>query len=434
MSTNRQKVSDTFTRLNRREALRMGAIGLGGLGLCRLSEAATAVNSPGSGRSVILLLMVGGPSQLETWDPKPDAPTEIRGPHRSIATKIPGVRINEYLPKLAQRMDRLALIRSVHHDASPIHETGQQLLQTGRISTDSNEHPSLGALASHVLGPRGSMPTSVVLPSPIGNTGVMIPHGQSAGWLSAGHRPFVVSEDPNSPRFDPRASLKKAQRFLTETSESGAGRRLVVARRSARLSSKGNPFNLSEEPERVRDEYGRHTFGQSCLMARRLVESGVRVVTVNMYQTVFNRVSWDCHGARPFSTLDDYANEVLPMFDQAFSTLLDDLGRSGRLESTMVLATGEFGRSPKVNAAGGRDHWPDVWSAAIAGGGIRGGQVLGASDATASSPADRPVEATELFATLLRGLEIDPSSDFTTDDGSQIPLVENATAIEELFV
>jgi hypothetical protein len=369
-------------------------------------------------------MMVGGPSQLETWDPKPDAPSEIRGPHRSIATTIPGVRINEYLPKLARRMDQLALIRSVHHRAAPIHETGQQLLQTGRLSPDGVEHPCLGAISSRLQGPRGLLPASVVLPAPIGNTGVLIPHGQSAGWLGEEHRPFALTDDPNSSRFEPADAHARAERFAIDASPS------FKARRQARRKV---PFDLGLEPEELRDAYGRHTFGQSCLMARRLVEAGVRVVTVNMYETVFNRVTWDCHGARPFSTLDDYANEVLPMFDQAFSALLDDLRRSGLIDTTMVLAAGEFGRSPRLNATGGRDHWPDVWSVAMAGGGIRGGQVLGASDATASAPADRPVTPGDLFATLLAGLDLDPASYLPREDGEQISLVEEASPIAELF-
>lgn len=430
MSTIRPGSKATHAGVTRREVLRLGAAGLGGLAVSRPEGMLRAAESAGQDRSVIMLLMVGGPSQLETWDPKPDAPAEVRGPHRSIATRIPGVRINEHLPRLAQRMNRLALIRSVHHDAAPIHETGHQLLQTGRLSIEGREHPHIGSLVSRLQGRRGRMPASVVLPGAIGNTGVLIPHGQTAGWLGAAHDPFTLVVDPGSRGFDAKQSLDSVKEFLAERAEP----RDRFSDSRTRDGAHRNPFDLNDEHDRIRDEYGRHPFGQSCLLARRLVESGVRVVTVNMFETVFNRVTWDCHGSRPFSTLDDYANEVLPMFDQAFSALLDDLERSGRLESTMVLATGEFGRSPKLNTAGGRDHWPDVWSAALAGGGIRGGQVIGASDATASTPADRPVAPPELVATLLHGLEIDPSQYLTDEGGGPVALVDDARPIDELFV
>ncbi|ODT97814.1 MAG: hypothetical protein ABS79_06890, partial [Planctomycetes bacterium SCN 63-9] len=332
--------------MTRRDILRMGALGLGTLSLNGLGEL-RAADGIGQDRSLILLLMVGGPSQLETWDPKPDAPAEIRGPHGSIATAIPGVRINEHLPRMARRMDRLALIRSVHHDAAPIHETGHQLLQTGRLASEHREFPHIGSLVSKIQGRRGDAPASVILPGALGNTGVMIPHGQTAGWLGSNHQPFTLFHDPACPSFDADHCFSQVGAFLSNSSRE--------SQRSHRGTQfRGNPFDLNGEPAEVRDAYGRHRFGQSCLLARRLVESGVRVVTVNMYDTVFNRVTWDCHGNRPFSTLDDYANEVLPMFDQAFSALLDDLDRSGRLQNTMVVASGEFGRSPKINASGGR--------------------------------------------------------------------------------
>ena len=208
-----------------------------------------------------------------------------------------------------------------------------------------------------------------------------------------------------------------------------AGTRELLAFRHAR-----NPFDVAQENDRVRDEYGRTTFGQSCLLARRLVEADVRFVTVNMYDTVFNRTGWDCHGASPFSTFSDYANSVLPSFDQTFSALLDDLHRRGRLESTLVIAAGEFGRTPRINASGGRDHWPGVWSVVLAGGGVRGGQVLGASDAHAAAPVDRPVTPQDLAATIYFSLGIG-KNDFIINgpDGESLRLVEDGAPIRELF-
>jgi hypothetical protein len=355
---------------------------------------------------VILLMLVGGPSQLETWDPKPDAPAEVRGPFATIATALPGVRICEHLPRMARRMDRVTLIRSMHHDAAPIHETGQQLLQTGQLCREAQEAPHLGSVVARLRGARNDMPPFVVLPRPIGNTGVGIPHGQSAGLLGADYEPLQVAADPAASDYDPRDLVGQPARAA---------------------------FDLTSERQAVRDAYGRNTFGQSCLLARRLVEGGVRVVTVNMFETVFNRITWDCHGARPFSTLDDYARELLPTLDQALAALLDDLDRRGLLETTLVVATGEFGRTPRLNHNGGRDHWPGVWSALLAGGGTRGGQVIGSSDREGGAPADRPITPVELLATIYGSQRIDPGISLTLADGRQMPLAPGVVPVSEAF-
>ena len=348
--------------VSRRDFLAASGMGLAGLGLPRSLPGGFDASGATSERALILVMMVGGPSQLETWAPKPEAPEEVRGPFGSIATRVPGVRINEHLPRLAARMDKLALIRSVHHDEAPIHETGLQLLQTGRLSRTEEEHPHIGAVASKLMGARGTAPAFAMIPGPIRNTGVVLPRGQSAGRLGPDHAPACI------------ASL-----------------------------------DVDAEPERLLRAYGPSRFGRSCLLARRLVESGARVVTINMFDTVFDEVTWDCHGSRPFSTLDDYRRRLLPTFDRAFSALLDDLGSRGLLDTTMVAAVGEFGRTPKLNAAGGRDHWPGVWSVALAGGGVRGGRVIGASDARASAPIDRPVAPQELLASMYHALDLDPA-------------------------
>src|SRR5262249_11399733 len=296
------------------EFLRMGGLGTLGLTLAGLDPSRVLGSPSDHDRSVILLMLVGGPSQLETFDPKPDAPVEVRGPFRSIGTSVPGVRISEHLPRLARSMAKLALIRSLHHDAAPIHETGHQLLQTGRLFREGQEAPHFGSVAAKLLGARGGLPPFVVLPRPLGNTGVGVPHGQTAGLLGAEFEPYQLAADPAAADYNA-----------------------------------GGAFDLKDERGDVRDAYGRNTFGQSCLLARRLVEAGARVVTVNMFDTVFNQVTWDCHGTRPFSTLDDYASVLLPTLDRALSTLIDDLAHRGLLESTLVLATGEFGRTPRIN-------------------------------------------------------------------------------------
>jgi hypothetical protein len=371
---------------SRRDFLRVGGLGLACCGRPVRGLLNTAVAGPNAGRSVILLLLVGGPSQLETFDPKPDAPAEIRGPFRSIATRIPGIRVSEHLPRLAARMDRVALVRSVHHDEAPIHETGYQLLQTGRLCLAGEESPHFGSVVAQIDGTRRELPTSVILPGPIASTGVEIPRGQSAGCLGAGFDPFICTYG-----------------------------------------------NTADGSDRFRQGYGETAFGRSCMLADRLIEAGVRVVTVNMFETVFGRVSWDGHGASPFSTFDDYAREVIPTFDRAYAGLLDHLERSGRLDSTLVVAAGEFGRSPRINASGGRDHWPGAWTVGMAGGGVRGGQVVGSSDHHAAAPADRPVTPPDLLATIYFSLGLDYRAHLDTSDGRPMPLVQDGRPIYELF-
>ncbi len=428
--------STTCTGVTRRDFLRVGGLGLGSLGFSQ-AELAAAMNPASSAeRSVILLLLVGGPSQLETWDPKPGAPAAVRGPFRSIATRCPGVRICEHLPGLASRMDRLALVRSVHHDAAPIHETGYQLLQTGRLCQGREEPPHLGSVVARLKGARTGQPASAILPGPIASTGVSISHGQSSGWLGTAFDPFTLNADPGAPDFDPRSALDRASAFLDQVDSNGSSRAIALTRSTEPLltPTAKNAFDLGEESGRTREAYGQSTFGQSCLLARRLVEGGVRVVTVNMYATVFNQVTWDCHGSAPFSTLDDYSRELLPTFDRAFSALIDDVDDRGRLDSTLVVAAGEFGRTPRLNASGGRDHWPGVWSVALAGGGVRGGQLIGASDADAGAPADRPVTPQDLLATIYHSLGIDCSQYLSGGDGQSMSLVEDGEPIRELFV
>jgi len=436
MITIGQGRSMTCSGVTRRDFLRVGGLGLGSLGLCPLDLDALAAVETNRERSVIVLLLVGGPSQLETWDPKPDAPSEVRGPFRSIATCCPGVRISEHLPRLASRMDRLALVRSIHHDAAPIHETGQQLLQTGRLCRGGEEHPHVGSVVARLKGARRGLPPFAILPGPIASTGVDIPHGQSAGWLGAAYHPFHLNADPAASHFDPGKALDRARTFLDDAvkRDPSDGRAVARATDSLLTAPARNAFDLDDEGPGVRDAYGPTTFGQSCLLARRLVEGGVRLVTVNMFETVFNRVTWDCHGAAPFSTMDDYARELLPTFDRAFAALIDDLDKRGRLESTLVVAAGEFGRTPRLNAAGGRDHWPGLWSVALAGGGVRGGQVVGASDEHAASPADRPVTPQNLLATIYHSLGIDAAQYLTRPDDESYPLVEDSNPIRELFV
>jgi hypothetical protein len=367
--------------------LRVSGLTLGaGLSFAHLPQ---VLGKPGtSDVRCILLFLVGGPSQLDTFDLKPNAPSSIRGPFRPIRTNVPGIEICEHFPRMARLADRFAIVRSVHHKEAAIHETGQQLLQTGRYASGGVGYPNFGAVMSYLGGsPSSGLPPFVVLPGPMGNTGVAAGHGQGAGFLGDRHEPVSLPT-----------------------------------------------FNVAPEPETLRERYGSNTFGQSCLLARRLVERGVRVVTVNMFDTVFDNVTWDCHaaGGSLDCCLEDYRDTLCPMFDMAYSALLDDLDQRGLLDTTLVLATGEFGRTPKLNPNGGRDHWPGVWSMLFAGGGIRGGQVVGSSDKLGAEPRDRPVRPTEMLATVYRALGVDLATRLPMPDGRLMPLAE-AAPIEELF-
>ena len=406
----------TCDGLTRREFLRAGALGVGTVGL---SLADLQADDAKKDVNCILLFLVGGPSQLDTWDLKPDAPSTVRGPFRPINTNVPGIRIGEHFPRMARQAHRYALVRSVHHEEAPIHETGHQLMQTGRVFRDGQEYPHYGAVLSHQYGPRvPSVPPFVVLPSPMGHTGVSVSHGQSAGPLGPSHDPFVIQADPA--RLHGQALLDAvddAHRAHDAAQSKAPGLDDLFSRRTK------TAFNLAAESGDLRDRYGRNTFGQSCLLARRLIENGVRLATVNMFDTVYNAVTWDCHadGEALATTLDDYRDILCPMFDMAYSALLEDLAERGLLDTTLVVAMGEFGRTPLLNPRGGRDHWPGVWSILFAGGGVRGGQVVGSSDRTGSEPRDRPVTPAEVAATIYRLLGV-PHPPFVDSD-----------PVEELF-
>jgi uncharacterized protein (DUF1501 family) len=410
--------------LTRRDFLRAGAAGAGAVGLtladlCR----ADAANGKGD-RNCIVLFLVGGPSQLDTWDLKPDAPADIHGPFKPIRTSVPGIEIGEHFPLMAKRADRFALVRSVFHQAAPVHETGHQLMQTGRLFRSGQEYPHYGAVVSKLSGA-----PSIIVPEPIGNTGVSVSHGQGAGYLGDDHEPFIVRGDPNAASYT--AQIDRVHRAADTAARPDADQRAFDLLFSAPAKQ---ALDIDSERTDLRARYGRNTFGQSCLLARRLVESGVRLVTVNMFDTVFNEVTWDCHadGGALASNLDDYRDTLGPMFDKAYTALLDDLESRGLLDNTMVVAMGEFGRTPQLNPRGGRDHWPGVWTVLFAGGGVRGGRVIGASDRHGAEPKDRPVTPAEIAASVYRGLGVDPHTRLAGPDSRPQPLVD-AEPIHELF-
>jgi Protein of unknown function (DUF1501) len=439
----------------RRDFLHAGALSLLGLTLPGLM--ARKATGAGAEKDVncIMLFLVGGPSHIDTWDPKPNAPAEVRGPFKAIDTNSTGMKITEIFPKMAGHADKFSLVRSVYHTATAVHDTGHQMMQTGRLFTGGVEHPHAGSVLGYLKGRRGEVPAHVLLPRPIGRTGGNMPHGQTAGYLGKQHDPFVLNADPSDPRFtvpdllppdyisNVRANRRQRMRdavdgaldaFEKQPQAKQLDANFHLAYRLMSSPQAREAFALHREPAATRDRYGRTRFGQSCLLARRLIERGVRFVTVNMFETVFDEITWDIHGSKPFTDIAEMSRLVAPNFDQAYSTLLEDLHDRGLLSSTMVVALGEFGRTPKINPAGGRDHHPGVWTILMGGGPIKGGRVIGESDELGYAPKTRPVTPGEVAATLFKGLGLDPHKELPGPQNRPLPLVEyGVKPISELF-
>ena len=444
--------------VTRRDFLHAGALTFLGLSMPQfLRMKAAGVVKPGKDVSCIQLMLVGGPSQLDTWDMKPDAPASIRGPFKPIKTNVSGIEISEIFPRMAKHADKFALLRSVYHTAAAVHDTGCQMMQTGRLFQGGLESPNYGSVLRFEKGPHGDMPPNVLLPYPIGQLGGNLPHGDTAGFLGKGYDPFILNADPADPNFkvpdllppeyisavrvDRRRSWRqevdKSVQYFEDTNQDSKLMDATFNQAYTLMTSAKarEAFELSQEPDEVRKRYGMNRFGQGCLLARRLVERGVRFVTLNMFETVFNDITWDIHGSAPFSPISCYSDLVGPMFDNAYSSLLEDLSRIGLLDSTLVLATGEFGRTPRINPAGGRDHWPQCWTVVFAGGGVKGGQVVGASDAIGGAPQDRPVTPAHVAATVYKCLGIPVDTVLKTPQGRDVRLVDTGfDPIDELLI
>jgi Protein of unknown function (DUF1501) len=441
--------------LTRRDFLHAGSIATLGLTLPGFLRAKEAAKLPDNDVNCIMLFLLGGPSHIDTWDMKPKAPAEVRGPFKPIKTSASGVEISEIFPKMAQHADKFSLVRSVYHTATAVHDTGHQMMQTGRLFTGGVEHPHVGCVLGYLKGGRGELPAHALLPRPMGRTGGNLPHGQSAGYLGKQYDPFVLNADPSVPNFkvpdllppDYISAVRAERRQKLRDAVDGAidafeknpqARQLddnfALAYRLMSSQRAREAFAVEKEPAEMRDRYGRTRFGQCCLMARRLIEAGVRFVTVNMFETVFDEITWDIHGSKPFTDIQEMSRLVAPNFDRAYSTLLEDLKERGLLEKTMVLAMGEFGRTPKVNPAGGRDHHPGVWTVIMGGGPIKGGQVVGESDELGYAPKSRPVTPAEVAATIYHGLGLDPHKELPGPQGRPLPLADfNVQPIRELF-
>jgi hypothetical protein len=443
--------------MTRRDFLEIGSLSALGLSLVDWTSAKArgAVRGP-SDRSTIMIFNLGAPSQLDTWDMKPDAPAEIRGPFRPIATNAPGIQVSEILPRLAMHMDKISLVRSCYHTGAAVHDTGHQMLQTGRAFQGGIISPHIGCVAGYLKGRNGDLPPHVLLPEPMGPTGGNMPHGQEAGFLGKAHDPYALMADPSKPNFqvpdllppsdlgEVRLERRKKLRQLVDAKvrnfEASEDAKLLDSNFESAFRLMTSPqardaFDLGKEPNTVRERYGMNRFGQCCLLARRLVEAGVRFVTVNTFITVFNEITWDIHGSVPFTSIQGMKELVAPMYDQAVSALLEDLSQRGMLDSTLVCQLAEFGRTPKVNPAGGRDHWPQCWTSLFSGGGVKGGRIVGKSDEIGAYPAERPVEPGEVIATICKSMGIDIETKLPGPQSRPFPVVDYGIhPIEELFV
>jgi hypothetical protein len=447
----------TCTGATRRDFLQVGTLGAIGLGLPQWLAARESgqLTPEADRRSCILIFNLGAPSQLDTFDMKPDAPLEVRGPFQPIATNVSGIQLSEILPQHARIADKLALVRSCFHRGAAVHDAGWQIMQTGRLFTGGVDTPHMGSAVWYLRGARSDLPPHVVLPETMGRGGGNLPNGQAGGFLGKAYDPFALMADPSQENFKvpdllPPSSLPEVRmdrrRRLRETIESSMSQ--FEASESAQLVSEhfetayrimASPkareaFDLSREPDAVRERYGMNRFGQCCLLARRLVEAGVRFVTVNTFLTVFDEITWDIHGSKPFTSIEGMKNIVAPMYDQGYSALVSDLADRGMLDDTLVASLAEFGRTPKVNPAGGRDHWPQCFTVYFAGGGIRGGQVVGASDPIGAVPNDRPVEPPEVVATIFKSLGFKLTEHLPGPGGRPFPIVDSGfQEISELF-
>ncbi|HUF61810.1 MAG TPA: DUF1501 domain-containing protein [Verrucomicrobiales bacterium] len=426
----------------RRSLLRLGGAGLLGLTLPRLLEAQEKNRGKSArARSVIFLFQFGGPSQIDMFDMKPDAPDGVRSPLDAISTVLPGVPLCAQMPRMARALDKVCLVRSIHHEMTN-HNSASYYALTGhappvddiRLRDSIDLYPAYGSVVDHLTPPSPGLPNAVAFPHVI-RDGSITP-GQSASFLGRTHDPFLVTEDPNRAGFHlPELSLPEglsldrlqarrglqqivdSQSRLLEQSAEARGLDTYYQRALAMLQSETlrDAFDLSREPDALRDAYGRHTFGQSCLLARRLAEAGSRFVTVYFSNSIGGQSTtsggWDTHGfndTRMYPIIKDYH---LPITDQTLPTFLTDLDERGLLDETLVVWMGEFGRTPRINGNASRDHWPHCYTALLAGGGVKRGFVFGASDEQAAYPAEDPVRPDDLAATMFHLLGIDPQTE-----------------------
>lgn len=443
--------------ISRRDMLHVG--GLTALGLTvsdwiQLRTAAAAApkangsandsaNAPVA-KSCILIWLDGGPSHLETFDLKPDAPQEVRGPFSPTNTNVPGIQICEHFERTAQLADKLAIVRSL---TSPLgeHNFASHYLLTGYKPSPALVYPGLPTVSTSPQARQGLAPASML---PL-NVAIQRPNLMSGpGYMGQSSTAYVVQGDPSKPdfqikdldshdgltsdRMSRRRSLRRTVDDFARNTEQSSVPRSSSFEQAYRLIASPQAraaFELSSEPASLRSRYGNHQLGQSCLMARRLIEAGSKFVTVT------DR-GWDTHENLFTRLREGYTGGSagkIPKLDTAYAGLISDLADRGMLDSTLVILMGEFGRTPKLNPRGGRDHWPRAFSVVLAGGGIRGGQVIGKSDAHGERPADRPVSPADLAHTIYRALGIDPTQELHTPDGRPVQINRDGTLIKELL-
>jgi hypothetical protein len=430
--------------LTRRQALKIGSSGLlAGLSLPRLFqwEATAATDTPARAKACIFLFLEGGPSTIDMWDLKQDAPVEIRGPYKPIKTNVTGTLIGEHLPRCARLADKYTILRSHSHNDNG-HTTGYHYVMTGYRAdfadgTNSRKpnnvlYPSIGSVVARERGPRGALPPYLNLPHPMTAGG--------AGFYGAAYAPFVIESDPLQPDFEVKdlrlvegVSEKRQdrrRRMLTsleglEPAASGKASTMAAyyerAHNLITSPAARKAFDIKAEPEKLREAYGHTTLGQCALLARRLVEAGCRFVGVD-------HTGWDTH----FTCFPSLEKNLIPSVDMAFSALVTDLHQRGLLDSTLVVMMGEMGRTPRVNAQAGRDHWSQAQSVLFAGGGIKPGIVLGATDKNQTAPTADPVSVEDILHTLFRQLGIDPTKTYYTPLGRPVPIVNGGRVIPGL--
>jgi hypothetical protein len=441
----------------RRHVLQVGALGALGLtlpALWRGQAAPPADRATARARRCLIFFLCGGPSQHDTWDPKPDAPAEVRSLFRPIATSVPGLSVGGLMPRVARLAHHCCVLRSIttgdHSHASSVYQvfTGHvhQPANTETVRVGApNDRPHFASALRQLYerGRPGGLPAFVTLPEIMSGNDFAVPNGQFAGVLGRRCDPWVVACDPSAPRLaapalglpedvspgrltDRRSLLEKLDRAAAALDGAGAPAEhrdhAVRAFDLLRSAAAGRAFDLDREPAAVRDRYGRHKVGQSLLLARRLLEAGVPLVQVNWprepYDRQTNNPLWDTHSNHNARMKD----VLMPQMDQVFSALLEDLADRGLLGETLVVWLGEFGRTPRFNGAGGRDHWGGCFSVALAGGGVCGGTVLGASDRIGAYPKDDPIAPRDVCATVCRALGFDPSAEVRDVEGRPHPL------------
>ena len=441
----------------RRDFLKVGALGGFGMTLADYlwAQQHGAVKQDQDKKSCIMIFNLGAPSQIDTFDMKPNAPAEVRGPFKPISTNSDNFQVSEILPMHAKIADKFSIVRSCYHTSAAVHDAGWQMMQTGRQFSGGVETPHAGSVVAFLTGRKTDLPPHVVLPQLMGRGGGGLPNGQAGGFLGKSYDPFALMADPSKPNFKVpdllppseigtvRLDRRKKMREIVDSQikqfEKSDDAKLLnenfhTAYRMMTSKQARAAFDLSQEKPATRERYGMNRFGQCCLLARRLIEAGVRFVTINTFLTVFDEVTWDIHGSKPFTSIEGMKNIVAPTYDRAYSALIEDLSQRGMLDDTLVTNLAEFGRTPKVNPAGGRDHWPQCFTVGFAGGGIQGGRAIGASDPVGAVPADRPTPPGDVIATIFHSLGLDLHAELPGPGGRPFPLVDfGSREIKELF-